>query len=247
MATPPSTRVRIVLATRALVSFASASRAAALAIPDLGFAVFFIAAVTTPALRASAPWFVLAAVLVGLVCRAIDIESWALFVPGGIMGRVERAFGPRASVMASAAVLLERLLAAALACEVFGHYVATTGFAVVGIRRFVRQATVSDISTAAALLLLGYLWIRARTGHLLGVRERARHIWFATGILILLVVGVWITGLARIGWPGFAQPAAPLGLTSGWSGFLAAAAVLDSLLTGFALAIPAIGSGDSLW
>jgi len=229
------------------VSFASASRAAALAIPDLGFAAFFIAAVTTPSLGASAPWFVLAAVLVGLVCRAIDIESWALFVPGGVAGRVERAFGPRASVIASAAVLLERLLAAALACGVFGHYVATTGFAVSGVRRFVRQATISDISSAAAILLLGYLWIRARTGHLLSVRERARDIWLATGVLVTLVVVVWITGLTRLGWPGFGQPAIPRGLTGGWPGFLGAAAVAVSLLAGFAYSIPAMGSGDSLW
>src|SRR5580765_3294119 len=105
-ATPPSPRVRIVLATRALVSFASASRAAALAIPDLGFAAFFIAAITTPVLGGSAPWFVLAAVLLGLGCRAIDVESWALFVPGGVPGRVERAFGSRAALVASSAVLL---------------------------------------------------------------------------------------------------------------------------------------------
>src|SRR5690348_6773139 len=149
--------VRIVLATRALVSFLSASRAAALAIPDLGFAAFFIAAVTVPVLGDAAPWFVLAAILLGMVCRAIDVESWALLVPGGVAGRVERAFGPRASLAASAATLIERLLAAALACEVFGHYAGASAFAVSGVRRFVGQATIADISTAAALMLLGYL------------------------------------------------------------------------------------------
>jgi magnesium transporter len=247
MATPPSKRVRIVLATRALVSFASASRAAALAVPDLGFAAFFIATITTPTLGAAAPWFVLAAVLLGLACRTMDIESWALFIPGGVAGRVERAFGPRASPIASAAVLLERLLAAALAAEVFGHYVATTGFAVSGVRRFIRQATVADVSAATALLLLGYLWIRARTGHLLSVRERARHIWIATGVLIALVLAVWITGLARIGWPGFAGPEIPPSLTGGWHGVWGVAAAAGALLAGLGFAVPAVGSGDSLW
>src|ERR1051325_2982910 len=103
-ATPPSPRVRIVLATRALVSFASAYRAAALAIPDLGFAAFFIAAVATPVLGRSAPCFSIPAVLLRLACRSIDVESWALFVPGGVAGRIERAFGARASLVASAAV-----------------------------------------------------------------------------------------------------------------------------------------------
>jgi magnesium transporter len=246
-ATPPSTRVRVVLATRALVSFASASRAAALAIPDLGFAAFFIAAVTVPTLGASAPWFVLAAVAIGFACRAIDIESWALFIPGGVAGRVDRAFGARAATVASAAVLLERLLAAGLAAEVFGHYVATTGFAVSGLQRFVRQATAADVAAASGILLLGYLWIRARTGHLLSARERARTIWLASGVLVALVVGVWLTGLTRLGWPGFAEPPLPNGVAAGWPGLSGALGIAVSLFTGLAYAIPAIGSGDSLW
>src|SRR6266568_4666208 len=101
-ATPPSRRIPIVLATRALVSFGSVSRAAGLALPDFGLAAFFIAGVTASVLGAASAWFVLAAVAIGVVCRAIDVESWALFIPGGIAGRVERAFGRRASVAASA-------------------------------------------------------------------------------------------------------------------------------------------------
>jgi magnesium transporter len=248
MATPPSRRVRIVLATRALVSFASATRAAALAIPDLGFAAFYVASVAIAGAGAAAPWFVLAAVGIGLLCRAIDVESWALLVPGGVAGRVERAFGPRASLVGSAAVLVERLLAAALACEVFGHYAGTAAFAVSGVRRFVRQATISDVASAAAVLLLGYLWIRARTGHLLSVRERARHIWMSSGVLVALVAAVWMTGLAHLGWPGLALPAAPIELGwPGWSGLLTVGATLGGLLRALAYALPAVGGGDGLW
>jgi magnesium transporter len=248
MATPPSPRVRIVLATRALVSFASATRAAALAIPDLGFAAFYVASVAVAGAGAAAPWFVLAAVAIGLLCRAIDVESWALLVPGGVAGRVERAFGPRASLAASAAVLVERLLAASLACEVFGHYAGTAGFAVSGIRRFARQATIADVSTAAALLLLGYLWIRARTGHLLSVRQRARHIWIASGTLIVLVATVWLTGIGRLGWPGIVLPPAAADLSwTGWSGLVAAAAAAISMLQALAYTMPAVGGGDGLW
>ena len=246
-APPPSRRIPIVLATRALVSFGSASRAAGLALPDFALAAFFIAGVTAPVLGASAASFVLAAVVIGIICRAIDVESWALFIPGGVAGRVERAFGPRASLAASAAVLLERLLAGALACEVFGHYAGTTGFALFGIRRFLRQATIGDVSTTAALFLLGYLWIRARTGHLLGVRRRVRDIWISAGVVLALIVWAWITGIFRLGWPGFVPPAAPAPpLGTSWRHpfdlWLIAVGVLASL--GYAL--PAIGSGDTL-
>jgi magnesium transporter len=230
------------------VSFASASRAAALAIPDLGIGAFFIAGITIPVLGTGTTWLILAAVLIGLVCRAVDVESWALFIPGGIPGRVERAFGPRAALFSSGAVFLERLMAAALACEVFGHYSGTAAFAVFGIKRFLRQATIADVSTAAALIVLGYLWIRARTGHLLGVTQRARHIWIAAAAVFVLVVDVWITGFVRVGWPGFVLPPVPAPLHGlNWSNPTQIEAALTGLLAGLAFSVPAIGSGDGLW
>src|SRR5436190_7069140 len=149
---------------------------------------------------------------------------------------------------ASAAVLVERLLAASLACEVFGHYAGTAGFAVSGIRRFARQATIADVSSAAALLLLGYLWIRARTGHLLSVRERARHIWMSSGVLIAVIATVWLVGIGRLGWPGMILPPGPAHLQwTGWSGLVAAAASAMGALRALAYAMPAVGGGDGLW
>ena len=58
---------------------------------------FFIAGVTGTALGESAAWFVLAATLLAAFVRAIDIESWALLIPGGFVSRVTNAFGPRAA------------------------------------------------------------------------------------------------------------------------------------------------------
>ena len=69
-------------------------------------------------------WFVLAATVLAALVRAIDIESWALLIPGGFVGRVRQAFGPRAARVAAAVALVERLLLGALACVVVGHYVA---------------------------------------------------------------------------------------------------------------------------
>ena len=55
-----------------------------------------------------APWIVLAAGVLSLLARAADMESWALFIPGGLIGRAEHAFGPRAAPVTAAAMLVER-------------------------------------------------------------------------------------------------------------------------------------------
>src|SRR5436190_18005760 len=112
-AVPPLTthrHLRVVLSTTALLSFMSVSKATALALSELGIAAFFVIGVARSAIGESAPWFVLVACALSAFVRCIDIESWAFFVPGGLIGRTERVFGPRASGIATAAVLTERLL-----------------------------------------------------------------------------------------------------------------------------------------
>jgi magnesium transporter len=257
---PPHRQVRVVLATalgrlrplqagrtRATLTFIAA-RAAALAIPDLGFAAFFIAGIAATTLGARAPLFVVAAVLLGLLCRRLDIESWALFIPGGLAGRIEHAFGPRTSIAGAAAVLLERLLLTALACAVFGHYAASLALAVFGSARVQRHATVEDVSTMAAVLVLGWLWVRARRGHLLNVQQRARRIAWAIAIVAVVVAWAAVTALVRTDWPPALPQIPSFGFEGGWRNFVAVSmAALLAAFTGFGHAIPAVGSGDSLW
>ena len=80
-------RVRVVLSSMGLLPFVSIWRAAALALAELGCAAFFIVGVVQGTVGEFAPWFVLAACVLGIFARAGDIESWALFIPGGLIGR----------------------------------------------------------------------------------------------------------------------------------------------------------------
>ena len=84
----PRRQIRVVLSSTALLSFMSVRKAAALAIAQLGVAAFFVAGIARSSLGDSAAWFVLAAAIVGAFVRAIDIESWALLIPGGAVARV---------------------------------------------------------------------------------------------------------------------------------------------------------------
>ena len=93
----------------------SVRKAAALSIAQLGIAAFFISSVARAALGDAAPWFVLAATILAAFVRAIDIESWALLIPGGFVSRVTSAFGNRVAGLAKAMALVERILLGALA------------------------------------------------------------------------------------------------------------------------------------
>ena len=60
-----------------------------------------------------APWFVLAAVVLGAALRAADVEARALFVPGGLYGSVRETLGELAAKVGASALLVDRLAARA--------------------------------------------------------------------------------------------------------------------------------------
>src|SRR5204863_6298264 len=108
-----------------LRSWSAPSRGRAFALIELGSAAFFAAGVAERMIGPAAPWFVLAAILLGAALRAIDLESCALFIPGGAYGTVKYAFGKGPARLAASAALVEGILFAALAASVAGYATAT--------------------------------------------------------------------------------------------------------------------------
>ena len=102
--------------------------------------------------------------IVGAFVRAIDIESWALLVPGGVVARVDQAFGPRAAKAAAAAGLVERLLLAALACVLVGQYASTVALTAIAGLRLTGYVRPEDFATVVAVLMVALLWLRLESG-----------------------------------------------------------------------------------
>jgi len=189
----PSGRVRIVLSATALLSFVSVWKAAALAIAELGAAAFFVAGVAQP-LGPLAPWLILAMCAVGAFVRAIDIESWGLFVPGGTIGRARLAFGAAGGRLAAASLLGERLLLAALGCGVAAHYGASLVVSRVEGGALAGGLATEEFTVVLAVVLVGLLWIRARVGFDLDADAIARGVW--VGVAVLTILAIW--GIATL-------------------------------------------------
>jgi magnesium transporter len=232
--------MRVVLSSTALLSFMSVRKAAALTIAQLGIAVFFIAGVATASLGPSATWFSAAALVLAGFARAIDAEGWALVIPGGSVGRARQAFGRRAATLAATANLVERLLLAALACLVVGHYVAVAPLTAIAEWRPEGLARPEDFATTAGVVLIGVSWLRARQGLDFSSDRLARGIWIGVGILALVLA--WSVATAvRTPLPaaGTGPSFPPMPATGWWPIDL----VLPYLVA-LALVLPVIGGGD---
>jgi magnesium transporter len=237
----PRRRVRVVLSSTALLSFMSVRKAAALALAQLGVAAFFIAGVSSATLGPSAGWFVLVAAVLAAFVRAIDIESWAVFIPGGFVGRVEYAFGPPLAAGAAATVLTERFVLAALAAVIVGHYASGVAVTAIAGLRLTGLLRPEDFATMVAVVIVGLLWIRARVGLDLRSDTIARAVWISVGVLVL--TALWSAATAvRI-----AAPVGPIvrlpdpDPSVRW--------YLDETLKwllGLCLVVPTIGGGEAL-
>jgi magnesium transporter len=246
MTVPPHTRsrrqIRVVFSSTALLSFMSVRKAAALAVAQLGVAAFFIAGTTRAAVGDAAPWFVLAVAVAAAFVRAIDIESWALLIPGGVVARVQQAFGRRVARGAAAAGLVERLLLAALASVLVGQYAASVTVTALAGRRFTGYVRPEDLATVVAVTIIGVLWLRARVGRDLTSHRIAQGVWIGVGVLAVMTV--WgLISVART--PGLSTPMivgpVVLPLTRWYPADLALV-----YLFGIAMALPAIGGGDAV-
>jgi magnesium transporter len=228
----------VVLSTTSLISFMSVSKATALVLAEVGVGVFFTVGIARSFFGESAPWFVLGACLLASIVRAIDIESWAFFVPGGLIGRTERAFGPRAGSFATAAMLSERLLLVVLACVLCGQYAVSFGTTWISQWSVTARLSVQELVTAGAVLMIGILWTRDRLGLPVPARAMAKGIW--AGVVVFLTLAITGTiaslrhGVAIVG-PTWTAVSEGSWIHQGFNWLIA-----------FALVLPLLGGGGSL-
>ena len=230
--TPPRRQMRVVLSSTALLSFMSVRKAGALAITQLGIAIFFLGGTTAPFLGSSAAGFAVGVVVMAAFVRAIEIESWAFLIPGGLVGRVRQAFGPRTATIAATASLIERLLLVTLAAVVVGHYFASGTLTAIAGWRFTGRLGHEDLATVVAALVIGFVWIRARQGLDFASDNIARGVWIGVGILATMIGAAVFAGIrgGAAPMPLFSRP--PPGALS-W-------------LVGLFVLLPAVGGGDAL-
>jgi magnesium transporter len=149
--------------------------ATARALVEVGAVGLFAAGVADRLAGDAAPWYLLAAVLLGFAVRAVDLETCALFLPGGAYGAASQAFGRRASVAAASALLVDYLVFGALGASAAGHMLTRS----------------DDLATVVAVCIIGGSWWWLRQGRLLSPSLLGRTSLLAMASLgLTLAVGI---------------------------------------------------------
>src|SRR4051812_44772309 len=90
---PGSQTAKIVVATTVALTFISFWRGAAIVLSDLASTMFYVGGIAEQAIGKSAPWFVLAVMVLGFAIRSFLIESCSMFVRGGLYVVVRDSMG----------------------------------------------------------------------------------------------------------------------------------------------------------
>ena len=83
----------VLMTTTAMLSFSSFWRAAAVVLNDMGSSAFYAGAIAENFIGKTAPWFVLAIMILAYAVRSVYIESCSRFVRGGVYRVVKEAMG----------------------------------------------------------------------------------------------------------------------------------------------------------
>jgi hypothetical protein len=110
-AAPASKRnIQVVVVKTALLTFISFWRAAAIVLNDLASSAYYAGGIAEQAIGKTAPWFILAIMLLSYAVRSVYIESCSMFVRGGVYRVVKEAMGGTMAKISVSALLFDYVL-----------------------------------------------------------------------------------------------------------------------------------------
>jgi amino acid transporter len=196
---------RVLVATTAMLAFISFWRAAAVVLNDMGSSAFYAGAIAEHFVGKTAPWFILAIMLLSFAVRSIYIESCSMFVRGGVYRVVKEAMGGTLAKVSVSALMFDYILTGPISGVSAGLYL--TGL----LNEFLHYAhsswTLPMNWTAAlfAALVTIYFWWQ----NIKGVpesSEKALRIMYVTTVMVVMMIlwcsyTFWVRGAHLPPWP----------------------------------------------
>jgi len=197
---------KVLVATTAMLAFISYWRAAAIVLNDLASSAYYAGGEAEEFIGKSAPWFILATMLLSYAVSQVYVESCSMFVRGGVYRVVKEAMGGTLAKFSVSALMFDYVLTGPISGVSAGQYLA-------GLLNELFQyahlhITLSANAAAAifAILVTLYFWWQ----NIKGIPESSeKALWImqlTTVMVAMLIVWCGYTLYVR----GFHLPPAPV-------------------------------------
>jgi amino acid transporter len=189
---------RVLVASSAMLAFISFWRVAAIVLNDMGSSAFYAGGISEHFIGKTAPWFILAIMLIAATVAMLYIESCGMFVRGGVYRVVKEAMGSTLAKFSVSALMFDYILTGPISGVSAGQYL-------VGLLNelfpYVHlKIVLPENSTAAvfAIICTLYFWWENIKGIPESSEKALRIMQIATAMVVIMVVWcsytLWVRG-----------------------------------------------------
>ncbi len=177
------------VATTAMLSFISFWKAAAVVLNDMGSSAFYAGAIAENFVGKSAPWFILAVMLLAYAVCQLYVESCSMFVRGGVYRVVKEAMGSTLAKFSVSALMFDYILTGPISGVSAGLYL--VGLLNELLIHFHYSFILPVNFTAAAFAILAtlYFWHENIKG-IPESSEKALKIMYVTTVMVIVML-IW--------------------------------------------------------
>jgi len=189
---------KVLVATTAMLTFISFWRAAAIVLNDLASSAYYAGGEAEQFIGKTAPWFILATMLLSYAVSQLYVESCSMFVRGGVYRVVKEAMGGTLAKFSVSALMFDYVLTGPISGVSAGRYLAgllNEVFAFAHLKVVLNANVAATIFAMAATL---YFWWQNTKG-IHESSEKALWIMQLTTVMVIALVSwccytLWMRG-----------------------------------------------------
>jgi amino acid transporter len=179
---------KVLVATTAMLAFISYWRAAAIVLNDLASSAYYAGGEAEAFIGKSAPWFILATMLLSYAVSQVYVESCSMFVRGGVYRVVKEAMGGALAKFSVSALMFDYVLTGPISGVSAGQYLAGL---LNELFSYAHVHIVLGPNTTAAMFAIAvtlYFWWQNIKG-IPESSEKALWIMQLTTVMVVLLIG----------------------------------------------------------
>ncbi|MDE3108967.1 MAG: APC family permease [Acidobacteriota bacterium] len=189
---------KVLVATTAMLAFISYWRAAAIVLNDLASSAYYAGGEAEAFIGKTAPWFILATMLLSYAVSQIYVESCSMFVRGGVYRVVKEAMGGALAKFSVSALMFDYVLTGPISGVSAGQYLAGLLNELFAYAHLRVHLGANATAAAFAILVTLYFWWQNIKG-IPESSEKALWIMQLTTVMVVALIGwcgytLWIRG-----------------------------------------------------
>src|SRR6202789_4528560 len=179
---------KVLVATTAMLAFISFWRAAAIVLNDLASSAYYAGGEAEQFIGKTAPWFILATMLLSYAVSQVYVESCSMFVRGGVYRVVKEAMGGALAKFSVSALMFDYVLTGPISGVSAGQYLAGLLSEMLSYAHIHVHLGANTVAELVAVIATLYFWWENIKG-ITESSEKALWIMQLTTLMVLVLIG----------------------------------------------------------